>query len=208
MRLQGKITNWNDDKGFGFVEANGGGERAFVHVKAFKPRTHRPVNDGIITYYLVRQSDNRYKAENIKFARDTKIKKIKNKTKLNGVGAAFTSIFCVVLMVLVFLELLPMVVPVVYFLMSVITYIAYALDKLAAQAGRWRTSENTLHLMALTGGWPGACYAQNSLRHKSSKRDFQGVFWMTVLLNLGGLVWLHIEGGTIALNSAMSALFK
>jgi hypothetical protein len=32
MRFQGKVFNWNDDKGFGFFEPNGGGERAFVHM--------------------------------------------------------------------------------------------------------------------------------------------------------------------------------
>lgn len=31
MKLQGQVVNWNDDKGFGFVEPNGGGDRAFVH---------------------------------------------------------------------------------------------------------------------------------------------------------------------------------
>ena len=32
MKLQGKIVNWNDKKGFGFVEPNGGGERAFMFI--------------------------------------------------------------------------------------------------------------------------------------------------------------------------------
>ena len=48
MKLQGKILNWNDDKGFGFVEPNGGGQRAFVHIKAFKNNARRPVNGDII----------------------------------------------------------------------------------------------------------------------------------------------------------------
>ena len=68
MRFQGKVKNWNDDKGFGFVEPNGGGQRAFVHIKAFKTRARRPVTDDVITYELVREKDNRYKAEKIQFA--------------------------------------------------------------------------------------------------------------------------------------------
>jgi hypothetical protein len=32
MRYQGRIENWNDDRGFGFVTPNGGGNRAFVQV--------------------------------------------------------------------------------------------------------------------------------------------------------------------------------
>lgn len=31
MRYQGKITGWKDDKGFGFVIPNGGGQKAFVY---------------------------------------------------------------------------------------------------------------------------------------------------------------------------------
>lgn len=34
MRLQGKISEWNDARGFGFVQPNGGGERCFVHIRA------------------------------------------------------------------------------------------------------------------------------------------------------------------------------
>ncbi|NQZ08944.1 MAG: cold shock domain-containing protein, partial [Algicola sp.] len=48
MKQQGKVLNWNDDKGFGFVEPSGSGERAFVHIKAFKRQTQRPVNGEII----------------------------------------------------------------------------------------------------------------------------------------------------------------
>jgi len=70
MKFQGKVLNWNDDKGFGFVEPNGGGERAFVHIKAFKPRTRRPDNGEVIIYELVHENNNRYKAENIKFSSD------------------------------------------------------------------------------------------------------------------------------------------
>ena len=36
MRYLGRVTDWNDTKGFGFVMPNGGGDRAFVHVKAFE----------------------------------------------------------------------------------------------------------------------------------------------------------------------------
>jgi cold shock CspA family protein len=60
MRFQGKVLNWNDDKGFGFVEPNGGGERAFVHIRAFTTRSRRPVNCEIIIYELVRENNNRY----------------------------------------------------------------------------------------------------------------------------------------------------
>ncbi|MNV63308.1 hypothetical protein D3C71_1558930 [compost metagenome] len=78
----------------------------------------------------------------------------------------------------------------VYPALSALTFLAYALDKSAAQQGRWRTSENTLHLLALAGGWPGALVAQQVLRHKSSKAVFRAAFWCTVMFNLLAFVFL------------------
>lgn len=77
----------------------------------------------------------------------------------------------------------------VYLVMSAIAYGTYALDKSAARAGRRRTPEKTLHLMALLGGWPGALVAQRRLRHKSSKPAFLVMFWLTVATNLALLAW-------------------
>lgn len=67
---------------------------------------------------------------------------------------------------------------------STVCFAAYALDKRAARTGRRRTPEQTLLLLGLACGWPGAFLAQRALRHKSSKRAFQLKFWFTVVLNI------------------------
>jgi uncharacterized membrane protein YsdA (DUF1294 family) len=87
------------------------------------------------------------------------------------------------------------IVPIVYLALSLFTFLIYALDKSAAEAGRRRTPEKILHLFGLAGGWPGALFAQQLLRHKSSKREFQTVFWTTVILNCGALIWLALPSG-------------
>ena len=56
------------------------------------------------------------------------------------------------------------------------------LDKRYALTLRFRVPEATLHLFELTGGWPGSLLAQRFFRHKISKRSYQVVFWMIVLL--------------------------
>ena len=78
----------------------------------------------------------------------------------------------------------------VHVVASGIAFVAYAADKAAAAARRWRTPESTLHLLSLIGGWPGALLAQQLLRHKTAKREFRLVFWATVLLNVAGFVVL------------------
>lgn len=85
-------------------------------------------------------------------------------------------------------------------LVSVLTHGVYWRDKRAAEAGRRRTPERTLHLLALAGGWPGALIAQRSLRHKTVKPAFRAVFWLTVLLNCGFVAWLILPQGRQLLN--------
>ena len=73
------------------------------------------------------------------------------------------------------------------FALNVLTFYVYWHDKYAAQQGRWRTSESTLHGFGLLGGWPGAWFAHQILRHKSSKAAFRAVYWQTAVLNLAAL---------------------
>lgn len=75
-----------------------------------------------------------------------------------------------------------------YLAASLGTFVVYAVDKSAAQRGRWRTAESTLHVLALVGGWPGALIAQRVFRHKSRKPSFRAGFLLTVVLNCA-LLW-------------------
>lgn len=78
---------------------------------------------------------------------------------------------------------LPLLVLPAALLLNLVTFFVYWLDKYAAQQGRWRTAENTLHLFSLLGGWPGAWFAQQLLRHKSSKASFRASYWASVAVH-------------------------
>ena len=82
---------------------------------------------------------------------------------------------------------LPPLVLVLALALNAATFIAYWLDKRAARAKQWRIQENTLHLLALAGGWPAARLAQQVLRHKTIKPGFQAMYWLTVWLHLAAL---------------------
>ena len=103
-------------------------------------------------------------------------------------------------------EKIPIIVLALYIGTSIIAFVVYAVDKSAARNNRWRTEEGTLHLLGLIGGWPGALAAQRFLRHKSKKKSFQSLFWITVLLNCAGFIWLLTPKGSGTLNSILSSI--
>ena len=72
--------------------------------------------------------------------------------------------------------------------MSVITFIAYAIDKRRAIQQGWRIPEKTLQTLAFLGGWPGALLGQTLLRHKTRKTPFLVLFWCLVVLHLAIVV--------------------
>lgn len=197
MRNKGKIASWNDDKGFGFIIPLDGGDRVFVHIKAFRNRSRRPELHETVSYSVDKDDQGRTRAVNAKLAGDKLPKKSKYRSGPPAKIIAF--LFFSAIGISILQANLPLLVLGAYLLMSAITFIAYAIDKSAAKAGRWRTSEATLHMLGLAGGWPGALLAQQILRHKSKKTSFRVVFWITVVLNCAGFAWLHTADGRAVL---------
>ena len=85
---------------------------------------------------------------------------------------------------------LPVAVGAGFALVSLACFALYAHDKAAARRGDRRTPERDLLLLGLAGGWPGALLAQQWLRHKTVKRPFRQLFWLTVIVNVVGFCWL------------------
>lgn len=89
----------------------------------------------------------------------------------------------------------PLLLPLLFFVISILTYYLYARDKSATEEFEWRISERRLHIHSLLFGWPGAIVAQQRLRHKTRKVSFRIVFWLTVMANLSAIGWAHTERG-------------
>ena len=190
MRIKGKITTWNDEKGFGFITPQDGGKQIFIHISDFNNRTCRLELNQEVVYALSHDKQNRICAKNVTLAGD----KLRKQTK--GLPSiVFAVSFLAIVSISVLVDKLPPFILYLYLIASLFTFLKYALDKSAAKKSKWRTPESTLHLLSIIGGWPGALIAQQILHHKSKKLSFRIVLWFTVLLNCCGVAWLLTPNG-------------
>lgn len=199
MRDKGKLITWNDEKGYGFIAPFSGAAQVFIHARAFGNRARRPELDDVVTYTLSKDKQGRPRAVNAALAGDKRPPRTKRGSSASSAWSILVAvIFFSAAGAAVLAANLPPAILLIYLAASVVTFIAYAIDKSAARKGRWRTQEGTLHLLALIGGWPGALVAQSVLRHKSRKQPFRVIFWLTVILNCAAIAWLLTPGGRAA----------
>lgn len=200
MRLVGRISDWNEAKGYGFVTSQADGVRTFVHIKAFQIRSRRPVNGELISYSVATDSRGRANATAVRFPGQV-VEKRKPRKPMPRLAIGVSVLLASTAGSL--FGIIPAVITLAYVILSTLSYLMYTLDKAAAGKGWQRTPEITLHTLDLLGGWPGALIAQQRSRHKTVKISFQVVFWMTVLFNIAAVVWLLHSGIAGALTSLL-----
>ncbi|MGA7979740.1 MAG: cold shock domain-containing protein [Chromatiaceae bacterium] len=61
--MRGKITQWKDDRGFGFIVSDSGDEKIFFHISALKTQGRRPQAGDAVLYESMRDSQGRLKAK-------------------------------------------------------------------------------------------------------------------------------------------------
>lgn len=79
---------------------------------------------------------------------------------------------------------------ILYFIMSLVCFLLYYVDKRRAVKEIFRIPEQKLHLTELMFGWPGGIIAQQVLRHKRIKKTYQVKFWIIVSLHF--VLWVDI----------------
>ncbi|MBE0405473.1 DUF1294 domain-containing protein [Psychrobacter sp. AOP22-C1-22] len=208
-KQQGRVKKWQDDKGFGFIETETG-ETVFFHVSEFKAQRRPNIGEEVV-FSVGQDNQGRLQAKSVqelgfiqqKMAQ--KNQKIRQRNQKRSAQAEFEAGqkkrlflgagFYGVLILLVVMNKLSWLVVGWYVALGVITYLTYAKDKAAAQNGDWRTPEMTLHIMSALGGWVGAMVAQTYLRHKSQKPEFRMAYYLTVVINMAGLLFILAGGG-------------
>ena len=219
-KQQGHIKKWQDDKGFGFIET-AAGESVFFHVSAFKAQRRPEIGEQVVftvgqdnqgrlqakdvqelsfVQQKMAQKNNQIRQRNHKRSAQAEFEAGQKKRLFLGIG------FYGVVILLAVMNKLSWLVIAWYVILGVITYGMYAKDKAAAQNGDWRTPESTLHLLSTLGGWVGAMVAQTYLRHKSQKPEFRVTYYLTVVINMAGLLFLLADGGLETVTDLLSAL--
>ncbi|MET0328013.1 MAG: DUF1294 domain-containing protein [Luteimonas sp.] len=193
----GRIERWDDARGFGFIvpetSVDGAPDRLFVHVRDLERGATRPVVGARVRYVPERQADGRWRAVRVAAVGAASGARAERSHRATAGDAPSSDLRGLWIAIAVWLGLLafaalsgrlPPLALTALAGLNVLTFAAYALDKHAAQRGRWRTPEAQLHLLELLGGWPAAGLAQQMLRHKRAKPAYRKVFGAMVVLHL------------------------
>ena len=197
-QLDGEIVRWLDDRGFGFIRSKAIEQEVFFHIRAYRAPNKRPQVGDYVVFVAEKNQKGKLQAVQVQERQFVQRKQMQQRRHVKQ-QAAFESgqslrlvavlVLYGLLASLVFSGKWPPVVWLWYAALGVLTFLAYRKDKAAAQQGSWRTPENTLHLLSLLGGWPGAWLAQTYLRHKSQKAEFRVIYYATVVINVVLLIY-------------------
>ena len=214
MRKEGTIVRWDEAKGFGFIRSDAISQEVFVHVRDCPGQGHDALRDGArVSFEHIHVGGKGPRAVAVQVigaspvsnvrpkARRTPARPAKHRAHRSGSAPSSGAWLALPLMPAYGLALVwlvwrwqfPWWILPASFLLNLATFFAYWQDKYAAQKDRWRIREDTLHFWALAGGWAGAWFAQQILRHKSRKPSFREVYWATVVVHcaaVGGIWWV------------------
>jgi uncharacterized membrane protein YsdA (DUF1294 family)/cold shock CspA family protein len=178
-KQSGTLQRWDDARGFGFI-ADQKGRDIFVHVTAFGKIRSRPKDGDKVLFRVEPDAAKGVRAIDVERCWRPAHLLLAEFLLPLFVVAVFYGVYWLFFSKNSFwFFLAPLLI-----VIAVLTFILFGLDKRAALNDRQRVPENTLHLLSLAGGWPGALLARPLFRHKTRKQPFRTIFWLVVVINI------------------------
>jgi cold shock CspA family protein len=79
MDQQGRLTQWNDAKGYGFITPLSTGPRVFVHISQFQQRNRRPCLNELLTYVIDHDEQGRLRAMEVRYQNRKQLQPVSKK---------------------------------------------------------------------------------------------------------------------------------
>lgn len=195
MQQQGRLESWNDERGFGFIAPQGGGERVFVHIKSLTRIATRPRVGDIVHFELGPGRDGRPAARRARIAGANPLIPTRRglPTQARPFGARelsrllLAALLTALMMAGITVAGLPDLLGWTYLFMGLASLVVYGIDKRCAETDRWRVPEANLLTLDLCFGIIGGLVGQAAFAHKTAKPDFAGRTYVIVIVHLVGL---------------------
>ena len=177
--MKGTVIQFDDKKGFGFIQPDSQSEQIFVHASAVT--TAGRLAAGQRVTFDVAPSSRGPRASNVivdgaaaRQPQRVSTSPISPYTLFGGLAVIDTVIVMAIGMLVFSLSWLW-----AYLIaINLTTLMLYAYDKAVAGSGKMRVPERILHAAELFGGTPAGFVGQYFLHHKSAKGSYQRTFWI------------------------------
>lgn len=182
MHFQGRVTDWSQERGYGFIEPHGVTQRVYLHINAFSSLSRSPQDGDIVVYQADIDTIHRPEAREAWLLDDWKQRKAVQRSSVLP-PALLCSGWFVLLWLGIQYDRLPVLLPMLYLLASLLTLFSLPGKESAALDPQWNKLQKWLPALTLLGGWPGILYA----RYRQVQGERRPLGWLGWLVSLNVL---------------------